>query len=382
MNNQQLFHALKIGTKSVFGIALAAVAVALPDTTTAQGCVAARGAGMTCSPNALHFGENLPPSSGFQMNVGYRWLQSDRHFSGSHENKERQEEGSEVINKSQFTDVTLSYAFNPRFSASFTIPFVLHDRSQVVRSNDVSRTILQRFHTQSSGIGDMRLEGNGWILDPATHMKGNVLLGIGLDMPTGEKDAKDTFQVFKNGQILAEERNVDQSIQPGDGGWGLALSIYGYQQIVPRLNAFVNGAYTITPEEKNGVLTSRSNPFEAEMSIADTYMGRAGLEFVVWPKYGLALSLAGRIEGVPVHDAIGGSDGFRRPGFAISIEPGVMATYKSWSFGIYAPVSLYRNREQSVPDKQYQETNPTSPSRHGDAAFADYLIMFNLTKRF
>ena len=59
-----------------------------------------------------------------------------------------------------------------------------------------------------------------------------------------------------------------------------------------------------------------------------------------------------------------------------------MATYKSWSFGIYAPVALYRNREQSVPDKQYQETNPTSPSRHGDAAFADYLIMFNLTKRF
>lgn len=335
---------------------------------------------MTCSPTGLHLGDSLPPTSGFQLSVGYRWLNSDRHFTGSHENKERQEEGSEVINKSHFTDVTLSYAFNPRFSAAFTIPFVLHDRSQVVRSNDTERTILQRFHTQSSGIGDVRLEGSGWIIDPANHPKGNILLGIGLDMPTGEKDAKDTFQVFRNGQIVAEERTVDQSIQPGDGGWGILLSLYGYQQIVPRLNAFVNGAYTITPEEKNGVPTYRSNPFEAEMSIADTYMGRVGLEYVVWPKHGLTLSLAGRIEGVPVYDAIGGSEGFRRPGFAIAIEPGIMASYKSWSCGLYAPVALYRNRERSVPDKQ--QTAATGTFRHGDAAFADYLIVFNLTKRF
>ena len=380
MNNQRLFLTPESRSSLTMSLALAAATVAAPDTTFAQGCVAARGAGMTCSPNHIHTGDNLPPSSGFQVNVGYRWLNSDRHFTGSHEDKERQEEGSEVINKSHFTDVTLSYAFNPRFSASFTIPFVLHDRSQVVRSNDTARTMLQRFHTQSSGIGDVRLEGNGWILDPTTHMKGNVLIGVGVDMPTGEKDAKDTFGVFRNGQIVAEERTVDQSIQPGDGGWGLILSMYGYQQIVPRLNAFVNGAYTITPEEKNGVPTYRSNPFEAEMSIADSYMGRAGLEYVLWPKHGLTLSLAGRIEGVPVYDAIGGSEGFRRPGFAMSIEPGIMAAYKSWSVGLYAPVALYRNRERSVPDKQ--QTAATGTFRHGDSAFADYLIMFNLTKRF
>lgn len=82
---------------------------------------------------------------------------------------------------------------------------------------------------------------------------------------------------------------------------------------MPRLNAFVNGAYTITPQEKNGVLTSRGNPFEAEMSISDAYMGRGGFEYLLWPKHGLTLSLAGRIEGVPVRDMVGGSEGFRRP---------------------------------------------------------------------
>lgn len=372
-------------TKTTASVTLASTILMLisaPDRAAAQGCVAARGSGMACPVHGPHADLDgaLPPSSGFQVNVGYRWLHSDRHFVGSEEQKQRQREGSEVINDSHFTDLALSYAFNPRFSATFTVPFAVHDRSQVVR--DTNNVILTRFHTQAAGIGDVRLEGNAWVLDPSRNPKHNLLLGLGVDAPTGEKDAKDTFQVFDSasGQIVAQERNVDQSIQPGDGGWGLILSLYGYREIVPRLNAFVNGAYTITPEEKNGVQTQRRNPFEAEMSIADSYLGRVGLEGVLWPAYGLTLSLAGRIEGVPVYDAVGGSDGFRRPGFAISIEPGLMASIKSWSFGVYAPVALYRNRERSVPDKQWAAA--TSTPRHGDAAFADYLLMFSLSKRF
>jgi len=275
-----------------------------------------------------------------------------------------------------------TYAISPRYSVTFALPFVVHDRSQVVRSNDVSRTILQRFSTQSSGIGDVRLEGNAWVLNPATHMKGNVLVGVGFSAPTGEKDARDTFQVFdpKTKQIVAADRTVDQSIQPGTGGWGVTLDFYAYQQIIPRLNAFLNGGYTSTPEEKNGVPTYRSNPYEAEMSIADSYFGRGGLEYTVWPQHGVTLSLAGRIEGVPVTDLIGGSDGFRRPGFAVSIEPGISATVDTWSFSLSAPVALYRNRERSVPDMQLAAA--TGTPQHGDAAFADFVLTFSVTKRF
>lgn len=330
---------------------------------------------MTCA-TGQNLSEGLPPSTGWQSSVGYRYLHSHRHFVGDVEQEQREDEGSEVINHSQFIDFGISYAFNPRFSATLTIPWSIHDRSQVVRSNDTARTILQRYHTQSSGMGDLRLEGNAWILDPEKHPKGNILLGLGIDMPTGEKDATDTFQVFSTNGILAAERTVDQSIQPGDGGWGIILDIYAYQQIAPRLNLFVNGAYTVTPEEKNGVRTFRSNPFEAEMSIADSYMARGGLDYLIWPKHGLMFSLAGRIEGVPVRDVVGGSEGFRRPGFAVSIEPGVSMMVDSWSFNLYVPVAVYRNRQRSVPDMQ------TSATAHGDAAFADYLVMFSVTKRF
>lgn len=363
-------------------LALLALGLAASAPAQAQGCVAARG-GVCVLPNQLGIlgsGEAAPPGSGFQVFFGYRWLHSDRHFVGDHEEKHRQEEGSEVINDSHFLDPGVSYAFSPRFSASLTVPFSVHDRSQVVRSNDVSRTILQRFSTQSLGLGDLRLMANAWVLDPHKHMRGNVLLGVGVDMPTGEKDATDTFQMFDpaTGQIVARERTVDQSIQPGDGGWGLLTELYAYYQLAPTFNVFVNGSYALTPEELNGVPTYRTNPYEAVMSIADSYMGRGGFQYVLWPKYGLTLSLAGRIDGVPVEDAIGGSNGFRRPGYSVSLEPGISATVGTWSFGVNAPVALYRNRERSVADRQWTEA--TGIYRHGDAAFADYLVMFTMSK--
>lgn len=347
-----------------------------PTSTQAQGCVASRGAGVTASilsgGHALMMGEEMSGSP-WEASVGYRWLHSDRHFTGSHEDVNRQEEGSQVINNSNFIDIGVTYQINSRFSVTAVLPFVVNDRSQVVRN--AARVILDRFHTQSAGIGDVRVTGNAWLWDPATHHKGNLNVGLGVVTPTGEKDAKDTFQVFRAGQIVGVERTVDQSIQPGTGGWGITLELYGYQQIMNRLNAYVNGAYTITPQEKNGVPTFRSNPYEAIMSIGDSYMGRTGLEYMIWPKHAMTLSLGGRIDGVPVYDLVGGSNGFRRPGFSISIEPGISASVHSWSFNLTTPVAVYRNREQSVPDKQ-------NGGGHGDAAFADFTVLFSLSKHF
>ena len=142
----------------------------------------------------------------------------------------------------------------------------------------------------------------------------------------------------------------------------------------------MNCVYQFTPEEDNGVPTYRSNPYEAIMSIADTYMGRVGFDYLIVPDWGFALSLGGRIEGVPVYDAFGGSDWFRRPGFSIGIEPGITASRWGWTLGVTTPVALYRNREQSVPDKQLSAA--TGTDRHGDAAFADYVVLVTLARRF
>jgi hypothetical protein len=88
----------------------------------------------------------------------------------------------------------------------------------------------------------------------------------------------------------------------------------------------------------------------------------------------LSIALGLRLEGVPVKDAIGESDGFRRPGYIFSIEPGISYMFNVHTFNINVPVALIRNRQQSVTDKATEIA--TGNPRHGDAAFADYLISF------
>ena len=307
-------------------------------------------------------------------NVSERWQRSDRHFTGSHEDVEREEQASQVINNVNVVDLSLGYAISKRFAATLSIPFQFATRSQRPRLNGV---LQPRFETQSSGLSDIKLLGTGWLLDPDHNHKQNISLGLGVKFPTGEKDAKDTFQVARGSVLTAQVRTVDQSIQPGDGGWGIIFDFYAFKQVITsNLNLFLAGTYIATPEEQNGVPTFRNNKYEKIMSIADQYLARAGFGYTVLPAYGLTLTLGGRLEGTPARDLIGESRGFRRPGFAVSVEPGIVFIKNGWSASVSAPVALYRNRERSVADEL------TGPTAHGDAAFADYMLLFSLGKAF
>ena len=75
-----------------------------------------------------------------------------------------------------------------------------------------------------------------------------------------------------------------------------------------------------------------------------------------------------------MRDALGGSDGFRRPGYAISIDPGFLYVRGNNMFSCNIPFAVERNRKRSVAD--------ILGGGHGDAAFADYSIMFSLSRRF
>jgi hypothetical protein len=109
------------------------------------------------------------------------------------------------------------------------------------------------------------------------------------------------------------------------------------------------------------------------MSIPDQYLLRTGFTFQ--PGGGrVAWSLGGRWEGIPVRDILGADTGFRRPGYAVSVEPGFSYTWGSNTFSVAVPYALQRNRQQSVPDKV--------TGRRGDAAFADWIISLGYWRRF
>jgi hypothetical protein len=109
------------------------------------------------------------------------------------------------------------------------------------------------------------------------------------------------------------------------------------------------------------------------MSVPDQFMARIGASYIAGP---LSLSGGFRIEGLPAKDVFGGSNGFRRPGYVISVEPVAAYRLKSTQFYVSVPVALERNRIQSVPDKI--RTAKTGTYFKGDAAFADYSINFGV----
>lgn len=348
----------------------------------AQGCVAVRqmgGCGAASANSLLNKGQ-------WQASLNYRYFRSYRHFRGDHEEINRVEQGTEVINLTHIADFGLAYSLNQRLSVSASLPFISYDRSSLYEHYGNSTTAnpeQKRFHTGSSGIGDLRLSASYWLFNPEHHSRQNIALGLGLKLPTGNANVQDEFHKRRSsdGSDSIYTRAVDQSIQLGDGGYGLTLDIQAYATVFNRATVYVNGFYLSNPGNTNKTLTRGTlqnvDPLIAYHSIADQFMARLGLNYAILPTQNLSVSLGGRIEGIPSQDLIGKSDGFRRPGYIVAAEPGLVFQSNRFNLTLNVPVALYRNRTKST----YDLADPTG-QRHGDAAFANYSINLGLGYRF
>ena len=336
----------------------------------AQGCVAVKN--MASGPMAFGSDQN---DRGWQFSLNYRYFHSYKHFRGKHEESDRVKNGTEVINNDNSINLGIRYAFNPKFSVTTVIPYVFIDRSSMYEhlgnsspaQPNPSNPNYERFHTQSQGIGDIRVIG--YYNATSRYDKGILLLGLGIKAPTGNYNAKDYFHKPEGLTLLP----VDQSIQPGDGGWGYITELDFSHLIKGKFSGYVNGTYMFNPRNTNGTLRSatltNNIPLSNELSVSDQYFLRAGARY---SHHQLSAMLGGRLEGIPSKDLIGDSDGFRRPGYIISVEPSVYFTRGQHTIGFNFPVALQRNRTQSTIDKE--RTKITGQFQQGDAAFADWLL--------
>jgi hypothetical protein len=71
---------------------------------------------------------------------------------------------------------------------------------------------------------------------------------------------------------------------------------------------------------------------------------------------------------------IGKSEGFRRPGYAISVEPGFIYSRGRGAWSVSMPIAVQRNRRRSVTD--------IADGVQGDAAFPDNLLLIGYSRRF
>lgn len=319
------------------------------------------------------------------MSAGYRFFRSYKHFVGTEEQKQRVELGTQVINVSHALDLGITYMPSPRWSVSVNLPVQHNDRTSLYEHYGNSTTAnpdQKRFHTGSQGIGDLRISGSYWIKNPAALPKANLAVGLGLKLPTGNYQVTDEFhRRSKEGTDFTIVKPVDQSIQLGDGGVGFSAELQGYAPITKSLTAYANGFYLFNPRATNGIKRSPEattiDLVTGEFSVADQFAARVGLSQSLRFVPGLSVMLGGRVEGVPAKDAIGSSVGFRRPGYIVSVEPGLAYMKGHYSAALTVPVAVKRNRIKSYSDR----LDPLG-LRHGDAAFADYLVSFNVSRWF
>jgi hypothetical protein len=296
------------------------------------------------------------------VSLGYRFQPSSRHYVGTVEQKHREELGNQIQNTYHLFDISVSRQVSRRWSVNASLPLLLADRNQLY---------VPRGDFRVAGLGDATVGGRAWIFRPPTEMGGNIGIGMSLKLPTGLYNATG-LAMDRTGNLIVA--TADQSIQGGDGGTGFALDVQAYRPAYFNSMLYFSGTYLFNPRNTNGVSTFRTRPGEEVMSVADQYLFRGGVSRALPKVRGLVATFGGRIEGVPARDAIGQSEGFRRPGYAVSIDPGFMYSRGSYIFNCNVPVAVVRNRTRSVTDYRNNV--------HGDAAFADYALILGVTRRF
>lgn len=346
-------------------------------TASSQGCVAIRSNGSSCTMMGYHYGADHKPQQlpAWNLAINNRYFKSYKHFVGTTEQHERVDNGTEVINHFTSTELGLTHNVTSRWSVGLFVPVVNNLRSSLYEHyGNTSKSPNARRETRSFGLGDIRLAAYYWLIDPVKMSRGNVQLGGGLKLPTGDFRVQDYFYRNDSTKVLGF---VDQSIQLGDGGTGLTLEANTYLTVSKHTGFYANGFYLFNPREHNGISTGRGSAPSATalaygsdvMSVPDQFMARLGASYT---SGSLSFSGGFRIEGVPSQDAFGGSYGFRRPGYVVSAEPVIAYRAKNTQLYLSVPVAMERNRIQSYADKR--RTKMTGIYAQGDAAFADYSI--------
>ena len=314
----------------------------------------------------------VPAKGQWQVSLSYRGLKSDTHYSGTQRQRQREREGTFVINTQQALDIGVSYTATDRLSFSLGVPIV---RASWAVPTPIRPAPGPRAKQEASGLGDVSLTGRYWVFAPESRR--NVSLGLGIKAPTGEYDATQEYPNIDGTRPAVKA--VDQSVQPGDGGWGILFDVQAFRQF-RKATLFASGTYLSNPRDTNGtpsiiVGLGAGTPALAQEgvlvnSVPDQYLVRMGA-VVPLGQTGFGASLAYRVEGLPRYDLIGKSHGWRRPGYEMFVEPGISYSQGNSTFSLNAPIGFFRNRQ----------ANPYS-GRKGDATFPDYIVLAGVSYRF
>ena len=331
----------------------------LPATAVAQGCEPIR---FTTPVSLGGQDEAYQPAREWQLTVAYRRLVSSDWFVGTDEKPELAPGGKSPVFRIHTVVADVAYSISDRHRLKISIP---------ASAGSLTRTWPDgAVHEQeATGIGDITVMGESWILNPRTHEGGNIAISLGFKAPTGSQTIGSKFYTAA-GPV---DFPADQTIQPGDGGWAVLGQIRGFRQVTPRIFGYALASYMASPKAKSNVQwVPQSGQF---WSVPDVYSARAGAALSVLPEQGLTASLGARIDGIPVHDLLGGGDDdtIKRTAYVIFVDPGMSFSSGRSIVTLSVPWRLKVNRTKSLLE---QRTNMLNAG-----GFAQHLVFASYTHR-
>ena len=340
----------------------------LNQTAQSQGCVVARN---ISGFGQYNFADNAFSTSDWQLNINNRYFKAFRDFKGKVDIKTAKQ--NESVVKSFTTNISIGRMLRNGWSLDLSIPFAGNSRTASMEhggSNTTRRT------TNSFGLGDIRFTAYKWLLRPTVKQRGNIQIGLGIKFPTGAFNYQDYFYRNDSTRVLSA---VNPSIQLGDGGTGIIteLNTFYILNATRTIILYGNFYYMANPREQNGTantagrvpprIDSLSN--NIILSAADQFSMRAGVNYSLksW-----AFSIGIRNEGTPVEDLLGGSEGVRRAGHNLSVEPGILYKMKKAAVYVYVPIMFNRETKQTLSDQFKTKYLGTYTLTQG--GFGDYQV--------
>jgi len=331
--------------------------------------VAAPAASQGCEPirfsNPVNLGgegEAYQRAHEWRFTLGYRRLVSNEWFIGTKESSSLAPGGQSPVFRINTVIADVAFSFTERFRARMSLP---------VSKGSFSRVAADKaLHEQSAtGIGDLSVMGESWLFAPRTNRHGNISIGLGFKAPTGSHSIGSQFYTATG----AVDFPADQTIQPGDGGWGLLLQSEAFRQVTDRTFAYAFGSYMVSPKAHSDVPFSPTSA--TYWSVPDVYSARLGAAFSVLPEQGLTASLGGRVDGIPVHDLIGGGDDstIKRTAYVLFADPGLSLSRGKGTLTLSVPYRLKVNRMKSMYERRTNGVN--------GGGFAKYLVFASYSHR-
>jgi hypothetical protein len=336
----------------------AAVPLVIGTRASAQGCEPIR----FSTPVSLGgAGEAYQREREWRITLGYRRLYSNEWFVGTESAAARGPGGQSPVLNINTVIADVSFAPNARIQLHLGIPYS--------RGSSTSIWPDRLSHTQSvSGIGDISAVAEAWLLSPTTHSNGNLSLGLGFKAPTGSHSASS----FVYTPAAAIPYPADQTVQPGDGGWGIIVQGQGFQKLTERLYGYAFGSYMASPKAHGDVQFRPGSG--VYWSVPDIYSARVGAAFSVLPDQGLTMSLGGRMDGIPLRDVFGGGDDdtIKRTSRVMFVDPGVSLTRGKHNITVSAPWRVSVDRFKSLYEQKNNTLNGGGFAKH--LIFASYSL--------